>query len=45
MSKRRRSKSKRRSNFNGRSSNKPSMDFGRSAHRKGRLYFTGGYRA
>ena len=41
----RKGKSRRRTNWNGRSSNKPSMDFGRSAHRKGRLYFVGGYRA
>ncbi len=41
----RKAKSRRRTNYLGRSSNKPSMDFGRSAHRKGRLYFVGGYRA
>ena len=41
----RRSRGRKRTNFNARSSLKPSSDFGRSAHRRGRIYFTGGYRA
>ena len=41
----RRSRSRKRNNWNARSSIKPSSDFGRSAHRRGRIYFTGGYRA
>ena len=41
----RKGNSRRRRNYNARSSVKPSMDFGKSAHRKGRIYFTGGYRA
>lgn len=36
---------RRRRNFNARSSVRPSLDFGKRAHRKGRMYFTGGYRA
>ena len=41
----RKSSSRKRKNRNARSSIKPSVDFGRSCHRRGRIYFTGGYRA
>ena len=41
----RKSASRKRKNRNAKSSIKPSVDFGRSSHRRGRLYFTGGYRA
>ena len=41
----RKANSRKRKNRNARSSLKPSMDFGRSCHRRGRIYFTGGYRA
>ena len=38
----RRANSRKRKNRNARSSVKPSVDFGRSCHRRGRIYFTGG---
>ena len=41
----RKSKSRKRKNRNAMSSVKPSVDFGKSCHRRGRIYFTGGYRA
>ena len=41
----RKGSSRRRKNRNAGSSISPSKDFGRSAHRRGRIYFTGGYRA
>ena len=41
----RKGKGRRRKNFNAKSSVSPGVDRGKSAHRKGRIYFTGGYRA